>query len=149
MRHVVLMSMALLIVGCVTTSKQSATDRNIAPEAVLGPVWQWQGTDTAKDACTVPTPERYTLQFLPEGRVQARFDCNRGGGTYAMSAGELSFGPLISTRMACPPDSMDARYMKDLGQTTGYYVQDGVLHLLLSGDNGIMHFRRQDVLLPQ
>ena len=92
--------------------------------------------------CAVAAPERYTLQFLPEGKVQARFDCNTGGGTYTISARSLSFGPLILTRKACPPDSLDGRYMRDLQQVVAFDVKNDRLYLELSDESSTMRFRR-------
>ncbi len=140
MWRAILFSSVTLIAGCSTTHGPCESARSTAPEALFGAVWEWEATDAPTDACVVPTPERYrcTLQFLPEGKVRARFDCNTGGGPYTISAGKLSFGPLTSTRKACPPDSLDGRYMKDLQQVVAFFVQDEVLYLGLSGDGGTM-----------
>ena len=135
---------SVLIVGCAVTLKPPAEDRSTAPEDVLNTVWQWEETDATNSACVVSEPERYTLRLLPDGRVQARFDCNAGGGSYTMSAGRLSFGPLISTRRACPPDSLDGRYRNDLERVAEYCIQQGVLYLVLTGDRDTMRFVRAD-----
>ena len=78
--------------------------------------------------------------LAPDGKVRARFDCNRGGGAFKISLGKLSFGPLMSTRMACPEDSLDAPFMRDLQRVTSFFTQDGLLYLELPYDSGTMKF---------
>ena len=46
------------------------------------------------------------IQFR-EKDVSGFSGCNRFFGTYSFVTGELILGPLVSTRMACPPDKMD------------------------------------------
>jgi heat shock protein HslJ len=57
-------------------------------------------TITPVEKITVQNPERYTIHLNSAGKAQIRFDCNRGGGTYEISGGRFSFGPMLSTRMA-------------------------------------------------
>ena len=67
--------------------------------------------------------------------------CNRGGGDYRISTGKLSFGPLLSTRMACPEDSLDGPFMRDLQRVVSFFVENGMLYLELPMDSGTMKFR--------
>lgn len=48
----------------------------------------------------------YVLEFSAN-RVQARFDCNRMNAVYGFDGSVLEVGPLQSTRMTCPPQSME------------------------------------------
>ncbi|MGE5819201.1 MAG: META domain-containing protein, partial [Deltaproteobacteria bacterium] len=96
---------------------------------------------TPVEKITVPNPDRYTIRLLNDGKLQARFDCNNGGGNYQISAGKLSFGPLMSTRMACPPGSLDATYTRDLQRVVSFFVQGGDLYLELPVDSGTMRFQ--------
>jgi heat shock protein HslJ len=130
-----------LIVGCTAHGQGSPAVRSTDPRAVVGQTWQWEATVTPVERITVPHPERYTILLLDDGRMQARFDCNHGGGTYEITAGKLSFGPLLSTRMACPPDSLDGPYMRDLQRVVSFFLQDGHLYLELPADSGTMRFR--------
>jgi heat shock protein HslJ len=110
------------------------------PDSVVGKTWQWEASITPVEKVTVPNPERYTILLTKDGKLQARFDCNRGGGDYRMSEGRLSFGPMLSTRMACPQDSLAGSFMSDLAKVNSFFIQDGKLFLKLEGDNGVMHF---------
>ena len=103
--------------------------------------WQWEGTVTPVEKVTVPSPERYTIFLQDDGTARIQFDCNQGSGNYTIATGQLTFGPLVSTRMACPPDSMDTAFMRDLQRATTFFVQDGELYLELPFDSGTMHFR--------
>jgi heat shock protein HslJ len=112
------------------------------PAGLIGIRWQWVRTITPVERIEVRKPERYTLRLLPDGNAEMRFDCNRGGGTYAITGNRLVFGPLMSTRMACPPGSQDAIFMKQLDQVTTFFLQEGRLFLEMPLDSGTMHFER-------
>ena len=111
------------------------------PAAVTGITWEWVRTTTPVEQTEVPEPGRYTILLQPDGRLEALFDCNRGGGEYEIEQGKLSFGPLISTRMACPEDSLDALFMKDLQRVTSFFVLYGALYLEMPYDSGTLQFR--------
>jgi len=133
--------LCLMIAGCATIDKPAAAVHSKEPGVVLDRTWQWVSTVTPVEQITVPDPGRYTIRLMDDGKVQARFDCNRGGGTYRISEGKLSFGPLLSTRMACPPESLDGPFMRDLQRVVSFFVQDGDLYLEMPYDSGTMRFR--------
>ena len=138
--YTVLLGMAILgfaAAGGLSNQNERSTD----PQSVLDKTWQWESTITPVEKIAVPNPERYTILLKADGRAQARFDCNRGGGDYQISAGKLSFGPLMSTRMACPPGTLDAAFMKDLQRVSSFFVLNGTLYLELPYDSGTMRFR--------
>ena len=132
---------SLFIAACAAIGQTAPTGRSTDPQDVLGKTWQWESTITPVEKITVPNPDRYTILLTEKGRLQARFDCNRGGGDYKISAGKLSFGPLMSTRMACPPGTLDGPYTRDLQRVVSFFVQDGNLYLELPYDSGTMRFR--------
>ena len=113
-------------------------------DTLVGTVWEWVVTVTPVERIEVADPTRYTLRFLPDGRVETRFDCNRGGGSYETSEYRLSFGPMMTTRMACPEDSQDALFMQQLERISTYFTRDGDLYLEMPYDSGTMHFRPGD-----
>ncbi|WP_419664226.1 META domain-containing protein [Desulfosarcina variabilis] len=59
-----------------------------------------------------------------------------------MSEGRLSFGPLMSTRMACPPDTQDALFMRDLQRAGSFFVENEDLYLELPMGSGSIRFRQ-------
>ncbi len=113
-------------------------------EEVFDRTWKWVSTLTPVQSIKASDPERYTVQFLKDGKVRIRFDCNKGGGNYTISQGNLTFGPLISTRMACPEDTQDALFVKDLQRVSSFFIEDGDLYLELSYDSGTMRFQNAE-----
>jgi heat shock protein HslJ len=132
----------MVIMGCAATGDlPDENTRSTDPQSVLNKTWQWVSTITPVEKIEVPNPERYTIILTDDGKIQARFDCNRGGGEFKISMDKLSFGPLMSTRMACPPDTLDGPYMRDLQRVTSFFLQDELLYLELPYDSGTMKFR--------
>ena len=82
------------------------------------------------------------IRLAEEGTVQVRLDCNRGRGAYQISPGKLSFGPLASTRMACPDDSLSSVFTRDLQRVVSFFMDAGILYLELPYDSGTMKFRQ-------
>jgi heat shock protein HslJ len=142
MRILSMAFLGMVIVGCAATS--GLPDENTPstdPQSVLNKTWQWVSTITPVEKMVVTNPERYTIILANNGTLQAQIDCNRGGGEFKISPGKLSFGPLMSTRMACPEDTLDGPFIRDLQRVTSFFVQDGMLYLELPYDSGTMKFR--------
>jgi len=140
MRYVVL-CFCIAVIGCAAGALPDQNTRSTDPQSVLNKTWQWVSAVTPVEKIAVSNPERYTIILTDDGKLQAQFDCNRGGGEYKISSGKLSFGPLMSTRMACSPDSLDGPFMRDLQRVTSFFLQDGLLYLELPYDSGTMKFR--------
>ncbi len=130
------MRFALLALPGCDTSQEPAEAENDSTAAITGIEWEWVSTTTPVEETLVPEPARYTILLEPDGKLRARFDCNRGGGGYELTQGKLSFGPMMSTRMACPPDSLDAPFMRDLERVTSFFVRGGELYLEMPYDSG-------------
>jgi heat shock protein HslJ len=145
MQRILLIFLAgLIVAGCTAGSSSIQRIRSTEPEAILNKTWQWESTITPVEKITVPAPERYTILLQADGRAQMRFDCNRGSGGFQISPGKLSFGSLLSTRMACPPDSLDSAFMRDLQRVASFFVDDDRLYLELPYDSGTMKFRSEE-----
>jgi len=130
-----------IMCGCATNTLTGKNERSNDPGQAMSRTWQWESTITPVERITVPTPERYTLFLNEDGKAEIRFDCNRGGGEYMIAAGKLSFGPLISTRMACPEGSLDGPFIRDLQRVASFFIEDRQLYLELPYDSGTMRFR--------
>jgi heat shock protein HslJ len=139
-RIVWVLFLGIVLAGCAAGFSSDQEIRRKAPGAITDKTWQWEATVTPVEKITVPAPERYTILLESDGTVQARFDCNRGGGGYKISPGRLSFTPLMSTRMACPPDSLDSIFMRDLQRVVSFFVEAGSLYLEFPYDSGTMKF---------
>ena len=139
----------VVLIGCAAETPGQRDSRSTDPRMVVGRTWQWVSTVTPVETIEVPSPERYAFSLKSDGRAKIRFDCNRGGGRYEISEGQLSFGPLMSTKMACPQDSLDGRFAKDLQQVSSFFLHDGTLCLELPYDSGTMQFREALYLRPK
>ena len=111
-------------------------------DELVGRAWAWQSTTYSGDRRVVPeAPERYSLQFMPDGRVQLRADCNRGGARYETGVNRaLSLGPAAVTKIGCPAGSKDGEFLRQLGEVAGYRFVDGELVLALNVNGGAMRF---------
>jgi heat shock protein HslJ len=110
--------------------------------ALAGRAWAWQGTRLANGTnVAVDAPERYTIEFMADGRVQLRADCNRGNAGYTAGANRaLSLTPAATTKMGCPPGSKGTVFVQQLAEVAGYSLVDGDLVLTLKADAGSMRF---------
>ena len=113
-----------------------------APEGLSGTSWKlvrFQGGD--ETILTPDDPSKYTLEFLADGKLAARIDCNRGTGTWTSEGpNQLELGPLGLTRMACPPSPISDRILKDWSYVRSYVLKDGRLFVSLMADGGIYEF---------
>ena len=130
--------MLILVCGCAQPEPLGGT-------ATLGGTsWQlvkFQGGDG-----TVLAPDekaRYTVAFGADGKVNVRFDCNRGfGGWNSPQKGRLEFGPMGMTRAMCPPESLHDHLVKRWPYVRSYVIKDGRLYLSLMADGGVYEFER-------
>ncbi|MCU0943928.1 MAG: META domain-containing protein [Rubritepida sp.] len=100
------------------------------PAALAGTRWQWVGLAGAGEALTIAEPARYTLEFLPEGRLALRADCHRGAGGLAFPApGILRVGAIALTRALCPPGSLSDRFVQEVSAAARWSLRDGQLWL--------------------
>ena len=107
---------------------------------LMGRVYAWQQSRMRDGSITTAAaPERYTIEFLLDGRVSVRADCNRGAGHYTLGAnGGLSISALATTKMACPPGSQDGVFLRQLEQVSGYDLAGRSLTLNLASGTGAM-----------
>ncbi len=109
-------------------------------------VWHLQQIRYNNDQLiTVAQPSKYTLKFLPDGKVQIRADCNRATGTYIQKDSSLSILIGPTTRAMCPPESMSNQYLQNLQSVRVFFFQDGNLYLDLQADGGTMMFETSTI----
>ena len=152
----ILLSLALAACSETPPADRPAADTSAAATqaaadtvGLVGPVWrlvEFRGGDDTR--LTPDDPAKYTLEFKPDGSVNARIDCNRGHGTWKSSGPSLELGPLALTRMACPPGSLHDRIVKHWSSIRSYVLKDGHLHLSLMADGGIYEFEPSSDAAP-
>lgn len=104
--------------------------------------WRWVFTVTPVARVVCPVPERYALEFLPDSTARVILDCNRGSGSYHVDGKSFRIGPIASTRMMCPPGTIDTEFAKELDAARGWFMQGDTLMLDLFADSGTMRFVR-------
>ena len=127
---------AVMQSACIAGGMPEETD-------ISGVVWKWQQTRYNNDQQAIPAePTSYTIEFMPDGKVHVRADCNRVGGTYSLHGNNLTIELTHSTRAMCPPDSLDQAFKKGLGAAAIYFFKEDFLYLDLKYDSGTMRFSR-------
>ena len=103
--------------------------------------WKWIETNNADGSKTTSSKnEMFVLNFNEEGNISSTTDCNSILGSYEVGApGQLSFGPLASTRMACPGETMETVYSAALQKVESYTLENEKLTFNLN-DGGSMVF---------
>ena len=110
-------------------------DENFAnpDRPIEGTTWVVEGLVHDQTTSSVPAGLTSTLVFA-DGKV-AYTGCNRGTGAATIGEGTITFGPIATTRMACPQPAMDLE-QSVLGVLTGEVrstVDGDALHLLGAG----------------
>lgn len=134
----------LLLVAC-SLSEQSnesvVSSRASSQASLLGSSWQLLEIRSMNDFVYTPlSVERYTLDFLPEGQLLIRADCNRGQGNWQQDGSQLLIDSVVLTRAMCRPESIDQRFLTDLESVRSLVLRDGRLYLATLADGSIMTF---------
>ena len=85
-----LVALAAALAGCATAEAP-------ASPMLEGSAWQV----TSIDGEATPRTDMYQVEFK-DGRASGRFGCNRFSGTFTSTGTAVSFGPTMSTKIACP-----------------------------------------------
>lgn len=115
-----------------------------ADTAFVGPVWQWQETAQADGSVvTVKSPERYTVQFMEDGIVVVRADCNRASGVYTVAGDALTIKVGAMTRAACPSGSLYMQFIESLNNAATFAFAADNLVIGQAAGAGDMRFAAQ------
>jgi heat shock protein HslJ len=125
----VAVSLAVLLAAC--SSAPAAADATLD-----GTSWQLVSIQSADAPETAADPGKYTVTFGGRvdgvGRATFLIDCNRGNGTWqATESGGLTFGPIATTLMACPPPTIDQQVSLALAEVSGYTIAADQLRMSL------------------
>jgi len=121
-------------------AETSTTNR----QEISGPVWQWAETLYNNDRKTAPAePGNYTVQFREDGTLNVKADCNLKGGTYSMDGKRIVIEITHSTMAACPEDSLEDEFVRNLMAGVIFFFRYGDLYLDLKYDTGTMKFSKK------
>jgi heat shock protein HslJ len=130
-RAFVLFSTLLGAAGCNGTP--------VSPSEIVGIQWELATMqEIGRPAVAVTEPARYRVEFRDNGRIAVRADCNACVGQYSLDSPRLHIGELACTRVACPSDSLDDRYLGALEAATTVGFEDGAL--TIRGGAGALKF---------
>lgn len=109
-----------------------------------GTTWRlvhFQSSDDAIGKIIPPNLEKYTLQFMPDGKLAMQLDCNRGTASWKVAdvtanSATLTISPVAMTRAMCGPGAIDTRLARDMEFVSSYTMAGGKLHMALKMDSG-------------
>ena len=88
---------------------------------------------------------RATLEFREPGRVSGRGSCNQFSGPVTVTGSEISFGPLVSTMMACAEvvRNQETRYLKALQDAERFALEGPYLLIYAKGVEKPLRFTHE------
>ncbi len=93
--------------------------------------WTATGINNGKEAVvSVASGSTVTMTLGEDGSVTGNATCNTYNGTYELDGDKITFGPMMSTKMACESDELNAQeqaYLMALDNTTTWELANGVL----------------------
>ena len=129
---------------CIPGAAGEATpggEASTGDDQMVGPMWEWQQTSMNDDSTFTPdNPANYTAQFMVDGQVAIKADCNQVGGIYTTDGSSITIKLGPSTMAMCPPESMSDQFLAGLNGAAIYFFQDGNLYMDLKFDSGTMQF---------
>ena len=122
-----------LVLGSVLLMASSCANVNYKSDAT-GLLGTWDVVSIAGQA--VVESAKPTMTFALSDQFGGNTGVNRYNGTFSLGSGTLSFGPLVTTRMAGPQDAMDqeGRFLAALGSVRKFDL--GTDTLTLQAENG-------------
>ncbi len=104
----------------------------VPADAYLG-TWEATGVNNGRQAVvSLVADSSISLHLAPDGRVAGNATCNRYIGAFTVDGESIVFGPLASTRMACPTDDLaeqERAYLAALAAATTWSVRGDRLEL--------------------
>lgn len=78
------------------------------------------------------TPERkemYLILHKDQNRVEGNGGCNAFSGTYVLKDNQISFSPIVSTKIFCPALAYENDFFKALSTANHFYIKNDTLSL--------------------
>ncbi|PPD41515.1 MAG: hypothetical protein CTY15_13435 [Methylocystis sp.] len=87
---------------------------------------------------------RTRAEFATNGRFASTVGCNRIAGKPQIAGSQMTFGPMMATRMACPGPlgEVERAYMAALSNVRGYRLAGGTLAFLGEGGEELVTLER-------
>lgn len=114
-------------------SLESGNDNCHLPGADLAHT-RWQLTALGDETLDATREQQPYLTLDGDGNVHGNAGCNGLNGSYEQKGESLSFGPLATTRKACPDMEGEQAFLQALKAVSGFRI-DGELLTLFDDDN--------------
>ena len=122
---------ALLLAGCSTP---------VSPTSALeGPTWMLKDIDDS----SIMDGSYGDLSIAADGSFRGDAGCNGYGGRAKIGSVRISFGPVISTKMACTPSGtmqQEARFLNALDRVAQWHVAGRSLSLRDASGKIVLYF---------
>ena len=105
-----------------------------------GPTWTVESISIDGSA-TAPASGTAMTAVFEDGTVSGTGGCNTYSGSYSVDGDAITFGPLVSTLIACedPIGAQEQAYFAALARADGFDVDGGTL-TLSEGDTALVSF---------
>lgn len=131
------LSVLLLLTGCMSIQP------NDLDSVLTESVWDLIQIQSMDDSTYRPaSPGRYRLDFHESGAIDVGTDCNRHSGSWSRTGASLTIELTLSTFMACPPNSLHDRFIRDLEAVRSFLLRDGRLYLATFADGAILELQQ-------
>ncbi len=143
MKKIMMILISVLLVGsllsCASTDEKP---QETSPMVQGNPVGSWTLVDLVNSEN--PVPEGITLLIMEEDGVfraagYAGVNNYRGGVEFVRPTGSMTFGMLLSTKMAGPNMAFESEYLSRISSTDSYRIIENQLYLY-SGSELIAQF---------
>lgn len=123
----------LLLVACVP---------NGGPNPLAGTSWKLASYGPAASPQPAALDVETSLAFAAGGKLNGNFGCNSFGGDYTVKDGQIVFGSIVTTMMACdgPRMEQEAVGFQVLKDTAGFKVEGGTLTLTSADGSAVLTF---------
>lgn len=119
-----------------------------SPASLTGVTWRLVTYGPAGAQITAAPGVPTSLIFSEDGTVGGSLGCNQFGGDFEASGDQITFGPMISTLMACeePLMTQESAVLAMLSGTVTYQV-DGTRLTLAAEDGSVAVFDSTEIEL--
>lgn len=114
------------------TPKTTGEIQTVNAENLSG---EWALTKmSGKTASEIFTDKVPTIKFDTDGTVNGNAGCNNYRSSFKLEENTLTFGPIMSTKMACPSLSGETEFTKILSSPVTVTINDNELVLFQNGE---------------
>lgn len=112
------------------------------PNLALHDIWAFEAMGSMRKESWPSDLDRPVIELYPaEKRIVGSDGCNRFRGTIQrLAPGEISFNPLLSTKMACPEMEASGQFAQALARTASYELREGQLLFFDSSGKELLRF---------